>query len=581
MAFSLSKRLHARRGPWLAALLAVTLALPALAAGRQLDDDLLFATLRASAPAAPTALNRLFALMGGDAAHAQAQMNSGFYPWWTLPTAQVAFWRPAAAFTHWLDFRLWPAVPALMHAHSLVYFALLVAAAAGLYRTVADQHPPAPASAALAALLYAVDDAHGFGAAWLANRNGLLAALFATLALIAHLRWRRDGWRPGVWLSIALLALALLSNEGAAAGLGYWLAAAVFLETGRWTNRLRALLPALAVIALWRTTYTALGYGQWGTTYVDPAREPLAFLSALARHGPVLLLGQWLLPPAEVAPFLTGAARLGLWLFAVTALVVLALWLWPVVARSATARFWGAGMLLAAALPAGGALPANRLLFIAGLGACGLLAEGLNAPPAPQAWRRVVRGTLLVVHLGLAPLLLPLTAFSPALLGGLAPAAAALPAGPELAAQTVIVVSAPSFAHATYLPLLREQHGLPAPTRVRGLATGLGAVTVTRADAATLTLTPADGFITGFDGVFRGPAHPLPVGALIDLGDLQVTILAQRSDGHPAAAAFRFAHALEDPGYVWVTWQARGYAPWTPPPIGATTTLPAQLSSTP
>ena len=569
-----------RRGPWLAALLAVTLALPALATGRQLDDDLLFATLRA-APDLPTALNGLFVLMDGDAAHAQAQIAAGFFPWWTLPTAQVAFWRPLAAATHWLDLRLWPAAPALMHAHSLLYFGLLVAAAAGLYRTTATGHMDVAPLAALAALLYAVDDAHGFGAAWLANRNGLLAALFVALALAAHLRWRRAHWRPGAWLSPALLALALLSNEGAAAGLGYWLAAALFLDTVRWRKRLLALLPALAVTALWRMAYAAQGFGQWGTTYVDPAREPLAFLRALTAHGPLLLLGQWLLPPAEVEPFLSAPAQTALWLCAVLVLGVLARWLWPVLARSATARFWGLGSLLAALLPAGGALPANRLLFLTGLGACGLLAAALTAPRSTHPWRRAGRGLLLVVHLGLAPLLLPLTAYSPALLGGLTPASRTLPNDPALAAQTVIVVSAPSFAHTTYLPLLREQQGLSVPARVRGLASGLDALTVTRPDAATLLLTPAQGFLTGFDGVFRGPAHPLPGGAVVDLGDMQVTVLALTPDGRPAVAAFHFTRPLEDPAYRWVTWAANGYAPWSPPAIGGSLTLPSPLAAAP
>ncbi|MCC6192685.1 MAG: hypothetical protein IT318_26990 [Anaerolineales bacterium] len=580
MTAALRARLSARRGPWLAALLAVTLALPAVATGRQLDDDLLFTTLRA-APNAPAALNGLFVLMDGDAQQAEMQMARGFFPWWALPSAQVAFWRPVAALTHWLDLRLWPAAPALMHAHSLLYLGLLVAAAAALYRRVMAGWRGTAGSAALAALLYAVDDAHGFGAAWLANRNGLLAALGVVLALHAHLRWRRAGWQPGAWLSPTLLAFALLCNEGAAAALGYWLAEAAFLETGPWQRRALGLLPALAVSAFWRFAYAAQGYGQWGTNYVDPTREPLAFARALFAHGPGLLLGQWLLPPAEVAPFLSGAAQAGLWFFAVLVLFGLAVWLWPVVAHSATARFWGVGSLLAAALPAGGALPANRLLFIVGLGSFGLLGEALAAHPNTHAWRRAARGVMIGVHLIVAPLLLPLTAYSPAILGGLAQASARLPAGPALLEQSVIVVNAPSFAHATYLPLLREAHGLPVPARVRGLASGLGALTVTRPDATSLTLTPALGFLTGFDGVFRGPAHPLALGTVINLGDLQVTVLALTPNGRPATAAFHFARPLEDPAYRWVIWQAHDYAPWSPPAVGQAVTLPALLTGPP
>ncbi len=577
---TLSAWMTGKHWPWLMAALAVALTLPALAVGRQLDDDLLFESLR-TAPNAGAAVNGLFVLMDGNAEHARAQMLSGAFPWWSLPEARVAFWRPAAALTHWLDFRLWPEQPALMHAHSLLAFGLLVAAAALLYQTLYTNQARPAWVAGLAALLYAVDDGHGFGAGWLANRNGGLAALWAVLALSAHVRWRRAGWRPGAWLGPALLLLAQLSNEGAAAALGYWVAYAVFIEQGAWRQRLAALLPALAVTAAWRVAYAAQGYGVWGATYVDPGREPLAFLQAALAHGPGLLLGQGLLPPAEVAPFLSAAAQSGLWVAAVVVLGVIAWWLRPVLQRSATARFWASGMLLSLLLPAGGALPANRLLFLAGLGGMGLLAEGLAAPRSPHVWRRGVRGALLVVHLVFAPLLLPVTAYSPALLGGLAAASASLPNVPALTTQTVIVVNAPSFAHAGYLSRLRTQQGLFAPARVRGLATGLVAVTITRTDDATLTITPADGFITGFDGVFRGPAHPLAAGAVVDLGDMQVTVLALTADGRPATAAFHFAAPLEDTALRWVTWQSGVYVPWTPPAVGQTVTLAGLWSNAP
>src|SRR5258708_827344 len=105
--------------PWLLGLLALALPLPALATVFQFDDYLLRAALRGPAgPAAlPAALNKPFVFMDGNAAHSAALMASGVLPWWTLPGGLVAFWRPLAALTHWLDFALWPASPALMHLH--------------------------------------------------------------------------------------------------------------------------------------------------------------------------------------------------------------------------------------------------------------------------------------------------------------------------------------------------------------------------------------------------------------------------------------------------------------------------------
>jgi hypothetical protein len=578
-----------RRLPWMLGLLAVALTLPALATGFQFDDYRLRTVLRGQGGAQglaplPAALNKTFVFMDGDPAHGLAQMASGALPWWALPAGQVAFWRPVAALTHWIDFALWPADPVLMHLHSLLWLGLLVAAAAGLYRQIGSS--AAPAAAGLAGLLYAVDPAHGFAASWLSNRNILMAAFFGVLALSAQVRWRREGWRAGALLGPALLLLALLSAEAAVAVLAYWLAYALFLDrhhNGAWRAQLSSLAPAAGITLAWRLVYRAWGYGAWGTSYIDPLREPLPYLRAVIERAPLLLLGQWLLPPAEYTNFFAlNAARLT-WVAAVLLLALLAWVFRPVLRRSATARFWGAGMLLAV-LPACAALPANRLLFLIGLGAMGLLAEFLASglAPALSAWEvwanNGVTGLLLAVHLIVAPVLLPVMAFSPKLLGGLEHGLdglmASLPADPRLAQQTAVIIYAPNFADTGYIGLLRPGLGLPSPARVRSLATGLGPVRLTRTDAHSLVVTIAGGTLKGYDSVFRGVDHPLALGQVVDLGDVQATVLALTPDGRPATVTFHFTALLEDPSLRWFRWLAGLYVPSTPPAIGAAIELP-------
>ena len=569
------------RLPWVLGLLTIGLTLPALATGFQFDDFLLRADMRGPSSPAPLrmALSQAFVFMDGQAAHGLAQMASGAFPWWALPEGQVAFWRPVAALTHWIDFALWPNAPALMHLHSLLWLGLLAAAAAALYRRIDEG---AGMAAGLAGVLYAVDHTHGFAAAWLSNRNILLAALFGVLALSAHARWRRDGWRAGALLAPLLLLLALLSAEAAVAVLAYWLAYAMFLDRGAWRGRLLALAPAALVTAGWRLVYRAAGYGVWGTSYLDPFREPLPYLRAVIGRGPLLLLGQWLLPPAEYINFFPASAARLTGIAAGLLLALLAWVLWPLLRGSATARFWGAGMLLAV-LPACAALPADRLLFFVGLGAMGLMAEFLTSGLAAErrrweAWaNHGLTGLLLALHLIIAPLLLAVMAFSPLLLGGLAhglpDAIASLPAGPQLAQQTAVIVYAPNFSDASYIGLLRPVLGLPAPARVRGLANGLGTVRLTRRDSQTLVIS-TDTFESGYDSVFRGADHALALGQVVDLGDMRATAEALTSDGRPATVAFRFAVPLEDPSLAWFRWQAGLYVPFTPPAVGTTVELP-------
>jgi hypothetical protein len=60
--------------------------------------------------------------------------NYGTVPWWTPDDVRCSLCRPVAAFTHWLDYRLFPDSPALMHAHNIAWFAAVIFAVAVVYR---------------------------------------------------------------------------------------------------------------------------------------------------------------------------------------------------------------------------------------------------------------------------------------------------------------------------------------------------------------------------------------------------------------------------------------------------------------
>ena len=68
---------------------------------------------------------------------------------------------------------------------------------------------------ALALLVFTLDSSHTWPVAWIANRNALVAAVPALLGLVAHLRWREQGWRPGLPLSMLGLGVGLLGGEAA------------------------------------------------------------------------------------------------------------------------------------------------------------------------------------------------------------------------------------------------------------------------------------------------------------------------------------------------------------------------------
>ncbi|MFQ5494212.1 MAG: hypothetical protein ACE5EX_02425 [Phycisphaerae bacterium] len=176
--------LASRAAPPLLGVVAMVLAAPSLTTGWQMDDH--FHRLKMIGPAQAVDASHgrldLFRFLDGDPDRTRALIDRGRIPWWTFPGIRAAFWRPVTVFTHWLDYRLWPTSPALMHGQSLLWLGALVTAAGFMYRRLMGAVPVA----GLATLLYAVDDARATTVGFLANRNALVAALFGVLAIILH-----------------------------------------------------------------------------------------------------------------------------------------------------------------------------------------------------------------------------------------------------------------------------------------------------------------------------------------------------------------------------------------------------------
>lgn len=587
-----------RKGvPRAAVLLALLLTLPALWSG-YLFDDYAMRLMFTEHPDAIVGAQRAFSAITGDPALNRELMDMGVLPWWTAPDLRFKFLRPVTVATHRLDYALWPDSAALMHLHSLLWYAALIGLAAALYRRIL----PAPWIAGLAALLYAIDHPSAYTATWLANRNALLATTFGLLTLILHDRWRRDGWRPGAWLAPACLTLSMFSAEFGLATLGYLLSYALLLDGRRCADtegsgeggprapawrRLTSLAPYAPAVGAWLAVYRLGGYGTDASGfYLDPLRQPLGFLWALAERAPVLMLGEWALPFADVYNALSEADALIFWLRAVGLVVLLAVVLTPLLRRSRSARFWALGMLLAL-VPVSAVAPSNRLLLFVGLGAMGLLAEFLAGLAERAAWVPTSRpwhwvgvgmaGLLVLVHVVVAPvahLLLPtvLPMFD-------APVRAAMlsvPDDPSLEDQTLVIVNAPDhLVFVTFLWPMRLLADLPMTSRMRTIATEPVPLTITRVDERSLAVDFEGGLFQGILGwLFRGPDHPLRAGEEVELDGMVIEVTAVTPRGAPRGARFTFDRSLEDPSLRWLRWDDGVFVPFVPPAIGESIALP-------
>jgi hypothetical protein len=564
---------------WAAIALALALTAPSLTLGLCADDWLQLLVARGLHPFAGLPASRLdlFSFVGHDPRDTLLQMNAGVLPWWTDPAVKLAFWRPLSSLTHLADWSWWPQSPLAMHAQSLAWFALALFAVAAFYRRLFGAFGSAWAGG-LATLLYALDDAHGPAVGWIANRNAMIAVAAAIPVVLLHDRWRRQGWRAGVWVAPLWLGVALGAGESALAITAYLAAYALCLDRASWRSRVLSLAPYLAVVVVWRVVYHALGFGTaYSGVYLDPGAEPLTFLRNMPSRAMFLLAAQLFAPWSDLAalwPFVSPHALRNALIFCTVVVALFVALVAPLCRKDPLARFFALGAL-GAVVPVCSTFPADRLLWFVGVGAMGLIARWLEL--RPRAWWAASAAAFLVfVHLVTAPPLLALRSRSMETVAKpLRRADASMPASRDVRDGMLVLINPPSDIFVAYIVILRASDGRALPP-TRWLATGTTTVAVTRVDERTLGVVPDGGFIPFIsERMLRRLDRPFVRGQRIHLDGVDITVTELMPDGRPAQILARFDRPLEDPTLHWAAWHGKGFVPWTPPPVGARVELPA------
>ncbi|HEX7480860.1 MAG TPA: hypothetical protein VF331_23865 [Polyangiales bacterium] len=564
------------------AVVALVLMLPSVADRFALDDHVLALKARAHTGVQGLASEPLwlFTFTTGRPADNQALMDQGvLLPWWSDPQHLNAFFRPLSSLTHLLDFQLWPHAPRLMHVHSLLWFAVLLVVILHLYRRLSPEPAWLPG---FAFLLYALDAAHGTTVGWISNRNALVSAAFALPAVFAHHRVRRHGGRLAGVVGPLCFALGLCAGETALAVLGYLVAYAVCLDRDALRARLMALAPYLVLLLAHRALYHFLGLGSFGSAgYHDPLHEPWAFARALAYNLPVLLSAQLGAPTADVAFWGSLAERQQLYVLSWLTLGALGWLAAPLLRRSAQARFWALGMLLAA-VPVSASIPGERLLLVVGVGAAALVALLIAAPLREHAGQARLQGLLLAglvaAHLLAAPLGLVLQANSMNLVAAAVDRVdASLGDAPDLADKSLVVVNAPVNILLSYLQLARLHRGAPHPAHVYWLASASSQISVMRSAERTLRVSLSRGFLEQPEQThYRSDPSALGVGNEVQLSELAVKVVEVTADARPKTVDFSFAHRLDSPRYLLRQYRDGKLWPWQPPTLGASERFSAE-----
>jgi hypothetical protein len=573
------------RAGWIILLASTILVLPSAGPRLVFDDHLqaLMRTAEPGVPGMPYAPLDLFAFARPGSLNDMLIDRGMLLPWWTDRQLLIAFCRPLASLTHVVDGWLWPHSVRMMHLHSVAWYALLLGVVSAVYRRFVQ--PAWLAGAAF--LLYAIDDTHGATVSWIANRNAFLATAFGLSALLFHDRWRRQETRVAAALAFGSFVVSLLAGEAAIGACAYIGAYAVFVDRAERRSRVLSFLPYAAIVVAWRAAYQWLGYGARGSdVYLDPGREPVAFLARLPQTIAVLVQGQlgifsadlWFWSPTDAAATLITAA--------IVTCILVSLLLFPLLKADPMARFWAAGAV-GSLIPSASSIPGDRLLLMTGVGALALLAQLMTTfvekrPPFANLgkWRALLALPLAVLFLrrvAAAPVMLPIRAHSMDSVGRLADFAAdAVQQAPDGPLHTVVVLNTPANVLASYLALTLATRGAPIPEHVRWLAPADSELTVTRLSDRVLRVRPARGFFSRWtDRLYRSQRNPLKTGDRIELTDMTVRIGPLTSSGTPAQADFEFHDTLEAPGYLWLRWNGEACVPCAPPRVGETLVFPA------
>ena len=559
-----------RAFPWVlpvALVLAAALWLPGLGGGFSRDDYALFAANEGPAHWSNTPLD-LWNFFSGKPEEMRALIHRGALPWFTLPELKEALWRPLASALFALEHAVMGRRAVGYHVTQMLWFLGVVAAVGFLLRRAVPG-----ALGALALLLFVVDDAH-WDLVCLTCRYQMVALIPATLGLLAHLRWREEGWAPGLPLSLAGFAVGLLGGESALQMMAYVAGYELAGARDGWRARCRALLPAASLGVCYLVAYRLLGHGVYGRTgYLDPFGEPMAFLrqagfKALAHVGN--LFTAWPRFLFERLPINLGLSP------AVFALLLLVLGLFLWLLRGAVAalpegearavRWLVPGAVLSIIPGLAGPL-VDRIILPASIGGAVAVAVVLRhgwravrgelaASGSRRAWIALVCGLTTVTHVVLAPIALPLLHLGVRRTGDWE--RRLLREAEVGVAQDVILLVAASGQ------MMTSVWG----GWIRAFETGLTTrhwrvLTFREHDEQVLTRTAPDTFELamssgtvsrlGMEGVFRDPRrHPFLVGQHVAQEGMQVRVL-EVHQGVATRFEVRLDRPLEDTSLAFLT----------------------------
>ncbi len=529
----------------------------------------------------------LYDFADGSAADHQRLLDAGALPWWAAPGVRFAFARPFASALIAVDHALFGHGAVGPHVHSFLWYAAMLASIAALVRTLFGAR-----IAAIATLLFAMDESLIWGLSWAANRHAVLSVTFSALALRGYVRARRnpEARRRDLAMVSLWFALSLAAGELGACMLAYAGFYEVFVSRDALLKRARASWPWLLPFCALAIGYVVFHRGAAGSdVYVDPLAQPREYARIAPARYVAMLADVLFARPFDATP--PDPVLLGKLALAFGAAVAMA---WHAARRLHEAArrhlLWLAAGALTAMAPTFGSIVTERLALPSELGvsviAAVIVSDGVAAIPgrwrstgeaASRAMRLALAALVLVVHVGIAGSRTlagsrAWTGYSSAVERSVAASETARGIGGD---STFILLSAIEPTTTLYVPLMWHVHGTPLPRASRVLAYGPSALVVARVAPHILDVFMEDDVWMSNTGetLYRTRFRPFRAGDVVTMRGMRVTILTMGRVG-PRMVRFQFDRTLDDPSMVLCVSTAGGIVRVPPPLLGFVGAVP-------
>ncbi len=533
----------------------------------------------------------LYRLMDGSPQQKSALISEGFCPWFSTLDSRMNMCRHLSSVFIVLNYQISGMNPLGYVLHSVLWYLVLIVLVGFLVRRIVPDsgsravHPVSFITVIIFTLAVRNAESLIYGSArWL-----MIAMAFGLAGLLAHIKWREQGWKPGRFLSLFAFLLALLSGEASLAILAYLAAYELFGSSDPFKKRISALLPAAFMVFIYFIVYRIMNYGTANNAlYSNPLNDPIGFISALPLKL-ASMLGEMFLgaismfnvnpnDPSRVLPtFLAG----------VGALVLVGLLFYPVwssASHQQRRKFnWLMLGTVAAMFPMASVQACSRVVLILSFGSSILLAfilyhwwKKIRKNPKSLAW---IGGVACIGLLGIHVILSTYYWFSGARL-----VKQYTDEWNEFHNHTVLNESKPHqkaiFLNGTGGDLIftgyyhRKVNRLPMPESWWVLSFLEKKNRYLRTAENKLELEIIEGSLLDLPYVYyvRDPKVPFKKGEILRFSGFQVTILEVNKDG-PTRMEFAFERSLDDESYCFYKLQEGRLQIVTPPVVGQSLTL--------